>query len=268
MAPNTTTWYDSHCHFDFTEFDGERDRLIQSLQTAHCAGLVVPATTAQHWARLLQLQQSHPGFIHIALGLHPFFMAQHQASHLQALAYQLEHHTEGVVAVGEIGLDFMQARDADQQKQQIELFRQQLVIAKQYGLPVILHSRKSHDDVAKLLRQLRFDQGGIVHGFSGSLQQAHAYADLGFVVGLGGALTHERARAMHKLVSALPDEHFVLETDAPDMRPAFALSAPNSPLNLPRIADHIARLRNLSVEQLYQTTTQNLHRVLPRLLAM
>ncbi len=262
---NPLVWYDSHCHFNFAEFDDRRDDIVRQLIDAHCGGVLVPATTAQQWPQLLALHKTYPKFIHLALGLHPYFMEQHVPAHLAELEALLTHEHKQVVAVGEIGLDFFAPLDAELPDPQIALFNEQLNLAKQFKLPVIIHSRKAHDDVAKILRLTHFTQGGIVHGFSGSVQQAKAFADLGFLVGLGGALTHQRANAMRALVKALGPDQFVLETDAPDMRPAFALDQPNSPLNLPRITAQIAQLRDETLLQVCQNTTQNLYRVIPRI---
>lgn len=268
MQPDMTNpliWFDSHCHFDFAEFDEVREDLVPQLVSNQCGGLVVPGVNTDNWDKLFELKKQYPKFMHIALGLHPYFMEQHHHDDILKLEEFLNECASDIVAIGEIGLDFYQAGLASEldRDRQLMYFSEQLQLAKNHKLPLIVHSRKAHDEVAKVLRITKFPYGGIVHGFSGSLQQAKVYSDLGFVVGLGGALTHDRAKAMQKLVASLSSDQYVLETDAPDMRPSFALDEANSPLNLPKIIQHIAEIRGESELKVRQDSTANLYRVLP-----
>ncbi len=249
-------WVDSHCHLNFPQFDFEQ--LLPELKAVGCEGVLVPATTAASFDSVLQLKQTHPGCVFTALGLHPYFIDQHETSHLQRLDDAIREHQPH--ALGEFGLDAM--LDGATWNQQLFYFNQQLEIAKSHGLPLVIHCLKAHDELASLVRKSGFTHGGFIHGFSGSLQQAQRYLDLGFVVGIGGAVTYERAKAMHKMVAALPDDGYVLETDSPDMAPAFVRDKANSPLNIPGIAQFIAQLRGQSIEQIYVDTTRNVERVL------
>ncbi len=164
------------------------------------------------------------------------------------------------VAVGEIGLDY--ALPAASHKSQMLWFKQQVVLAQKYKLPLVIHCRKAHDQLASTLRKLSFTQGGFIHGFSGSQVQADVYLKLGFVLGLSGALTYDRAKALHKLVAYLPDDAYVLETDSPDMRPSFARHAINTPLNIPRIVEYIAQLKGQTAETIIKNSSQNYHRII------
>lgn len=247
-------WCDSHCHLDFVEL-ASQTKLLTELVKDGCCGIVVPATTAEKFAGIRALANNNPGFVLPAFGLHPYFMQEHTTADLTALSAELD---KGCVAVGEIGLDFM--IDADQQAQ-TDLFRQQLQLAKEYALPVILHARKSLDEMSAIIKQAKFTHGGIVHAFSGSLVQAQRFIELGFMLGIGGAVTYPRANKLRNTVMALPLSSIVLETDAPDMRPSF-ISGHNSPLYLPEIARHIAALRNMPVELLLNRSCENLSRIL------
>jgi TatD DNase family protein len=255
-------WIDSHCHLDFDVFLEQTD-LYQQLRIAGCDGVLVPATQAQFFARVVTFSQNFTpdksNFVQIALGLHPYFLARHQVSDLQFLDEQIGQHQP--CAVGEIGLDFMLAIDTH--KAQLFYFEEQILLAIKHKLPVIVHCRKAHDQLASLLRRLKFEFGGIIHGFSGSLVQAHKYLELGFVLGLGGALTYDRAQAMHKMVKALPAHAYVLETDSPDMPPAFARGEDNSPLNVPKIAACIAQLRQQPLGHIYAQSSKNFYGVIP-----
>jgi TatD DNase family protein len=249
-------WIDSHCHLDFDDFP-DSAALINSLQQSGCQRVLVPAITAQYFHRLLVFKNIKPSFVDIALGLHPYFLSNHEMSHLDTLEQMIINPSPA--AIGEIGLDYM--LDQSGFNKQLELFSAQLSMAKQHSLPVVVHCRKAHDQLLKLVKAEALTTGGFIHGFSGSKQQAGRYLDAGFTLGLGGALTHQRAKAMHKLVAYLPDNGFVLETDSPDMAPSFAKGLTNTPLNIPKIAEHIALLRGRSVQQIFQLTNDNYQQV-------
>jgi TatD DNase family protein len=248
-------WIDSHCHLDFADFD--QVSLFQSLLGSDCEAVLVPATQVKYFNRVVGLKNEYPSFVKFALGLHPYFIAEHQESDLDKLSHALVEHKPD--ALGEFGLDFMLPESS--YEQQIYFFDQQLQLAQQHKLPLVIHCRKAHDQLASRVKQARFTGGGFIHAFSGSLQQAKRYLDLGFVLGLGGALTYDRAKAMHKMVAQLPDDGYTLETDSPDMAPSFAQGQVNTPLNIPMIAQHIARLKNQTVEQVFEDSTHNFYRV-------
>ena len=260
------TWVDSHCHLDFETFSTQ-ENFHQKLLSAGCLGVLVPAISVQYFERLIQFQNkfcaSKNGFVNIALGLHPYFLSAFKPDHIQILDQQLALNKP--CAVGEIGLDYVLPQDSHEL--QLSCFEQQVKLAIKHGLPLVVHCRKAHDPLAAILRRLKFNHGGIIHAFSGSIQQAQNYLKLGFVLGLGGALTFDRAKAMHKMVKALPNDAYVLETDSPDMAPAFAPNAVNNPLNIPQIAQYIAHLRDEPLSQVYAHSTQNFERVMNLTLA-
>lgn len=261
-------WIDSHCHFDFKHFDLNRDQQWQQLKSFGCAGLVIPGVLASSWLTLIDLCQSKPwGF---ALGLHPYFMANHKAQDIELLEQvcrqQLSAEVKGnnkLVALGEFGLDFM--LNADDHDNQIELCRQQFQLAQTLELPVILHCRKAYDETAAMIRRLKFTQGGVVHAFSGSYQQGMALIRLGFKLGVGGALSHPRANKLRSTISRLPLSSLVLETDSPDMKPAFWQGPDNSPLTLLLLAQIVASLHHLTINEVIFTCNNNLLAALPHL---
>lgn len=249
---------DTHCHLDFEVFDKTRRKLLEDCRNAGVCGWLVPGTTAKRWPKLLQIAAAEPG-IQLAAGLHPYFTAQHQQSDL----IQLEAHlnTGAFCAVGEIGLDlwFEHAPLAPQ----LEWFKTQLAIARAAQLPVILHARKSEDLILKCLRETHFQNGGIVHAFAGSQQQGQRFLDYGFKLGFGGAATHPRAQRLRRTWQSIPLDGFVLETDAPDMPPAFlARQQPNTPLILPCIAQLLAQLKGERVTTLCAASNANFHAVI------
>ncbi|PIE24996.1 MAG: DNAase [Neptuniibacter caesariensis] len=243
---------DTHCHIDFPVYDGSRDAVISEAAIAGVHAIVVPAVTAESWKRLLQItSDQYASQLYPALGLHPCFMQQHKPEDLARLEELLSG--EAVCAVGEIGLDlFISDPDFDTQ---LFFFKAQLELAARYELPVLLHVRKAHDLVLKELRQARLQRGGIVHAFSGSLQQAQQYISLGFKLGIGGTITYSRAKKLRAIVQTLEMSNLVLETDAPDMPLAAYRGLPNRPARIREIAAVVAGLKGVPIAELAALTT-------------
>jgi TatD DNase family protein len=248
---------DSHCHIDAQELLSRQETVITEARASGVARMVVPGITASGWNQILQLSESHKE-IFAAPGLHPLFLSDHKEKDLSKLK-QLTHNPR-VIALGEIGLDYYH-KDTDQ-KRQLELFVTQLDIASEAKLPVLLHVRKAHDQVLSLLRKKQFPEGGIVHSFSGSLQQAEQYIDLGFCIGVGGTITYTGAKKRHKVIAALPRTAIVLETDSPYMALSGHSGEPNEPKQLLKILKSLAVLRNEEELQVGEYTTKNCERCL------
>jgi len=242
---------DTHCHLDVEEFDADRLEVLRRARAAGVDGIIVPAIHAAGWPGLIALCAGEPD-LYPALGLHPVYLDQHRDGHLKDLERLIAETRP--VAVGEIGLDFF-LPELDRARQQA-LFEAQLAIARTAGLPVLIHARKSHDQVLATLRRIRVP-GGIAHAFSGSLDQARQYLDLGFCLGFGGMLTFERSRKIRALARALPLEAIVLETDAPDLTVAAHRGERNSPEYLPDVLAALAEVRAEDPALLAAATTGN-----------
>ena len=257
---------DTHCHLDFTVFDTDREALLESVALCGVSAIVVPGVLEKDWQGIEQLcKQSSPVEIYSAYGLHPCFIQQHgiggnKMTRLTEVLTNQITKCARTVAIGEIGLDYFSG--LDDKLDQLCLLEQQLGVAKKLDLPVLLHVRKAHDDVLKLLRRYRLARGGIVHAYSGSEQQASQYIELGFLLGIGGSATYDRAKKLHRVIRDSPIENLVLETDAPDMPPSFARGMRNSPLNIPKIARAVAELRGVGEAMLARQTTENATRLL------
>lgn len=247
---------DSHCHLDVAEFDADRGTVLQAARDGGVHGIVVPGVTAAGWDGLWKLCAGEPD-LYPALGLHPVYLEAHTAADLERLQGWLTDHRP--VAIGEIGLDYYLA-ELDRERQRA-LFEAQLELAREAGLPVILHVRKSHDQVLASLKRIRVP-GGIVHAFNGSLQQAQQYMDLGFRFGFGGMLTYARSSKLRTLARQLPAESLVLETDAPDMVVSRHRGERNSPEYLPQILAALAEVRDEAEADLATQTTANARDVL------
>lgn len=248
---------DSHCHLDYPPLRERADELIAQAGAHGIGRIVVPATTAARWPDLVALVRTRPTLA-MALGLHPVYLDDHRADDVPALADWVKR--ESPCAIGEIGLDyFVESLARDRQQR---LFEDQLTMAEQAQLPVILHVRRSHDATIATLKRCKFRQAGIVHAFAGSTEQAGEFIKLGFKLGFGGVMTFERARRVRKLASCLPLDSIVLETDAPDMKPVGWPFEHNSPLALLANFRALCALRTESPELIAAATSANSRTVL------
>jgi TatD DNase family protein len=247
---------DTHCHLDVAEFDPDRAAVIERSRAAGVLGFVIPAIHRAGWAGLLGLCDTAPD-LYPALGLHPVYLDQHQEQDLAALEQAIADYLP--LAIGEIGLDYFVA-GLDRERQQA-LFERQLAIARAANLPVLLHVRRAHEQVLATLRHIRV-RGGIAHAFSGGIEEARRYRDLGFALGFGGMLTFDRSTKLRALAAALPIESIVLETDAPDLTVAAHRGERNSPEYLPDVLAALATVRKEDPVALADQTSANACRVL------
>lgn len=257
-------WIDTHVHFDAPEFEHTRDQDWVNAQNEGVIAQVIPAVAPFNFDTVHEMAHSHANSVY-ALGIHPMYvMPLDRDLALAQLRAALEAHINDplLVAVGEIGLDgFVKNIDWDTQ---LYFYEAQLKLAKEFNLPVLLHVRHSQDKVIKYLRQYKVTQG-IAHAFNGSFEQAQAYLKQGLKLGFGGTLTFERSLQVRRLVKELPIESFVLETDAPDIPPAWVYQDNNYSYYLPRIAQHMADIRGMTLPELSQHMMHNSFQVLPRL---
>jgi TatD DNase family protein len=258
---------DSHCHLDAAEFGGDAIGMAQRAADEDVRWIVVPAVEVANFDTVATLAASSPNCVY-ALGIHPMYVPQASDDDLIRLRERVADAITDprFVGIGEIGLDFFipeLASGALRDKQE-RFYVEQLKIARDFGLPVILHGRRAQDVLLKYLRRIRVT-GGIAHAFNGSAQQAQAFIDLGFVLGFGGAMSFTRALQIRRLATSLPSEAIVLETDAPDISPSWLHPGVNTPAQLPRIAAVLAELRGQPLAEIASQTSRNVARVLPRL---
>ena len=246
---------DSHCHLDASEFDPDRPAVLDRARHAGVSQQVVPAVTAASWPKLKEVCAQDRG-LYPAYGLHPMFLPDHRPAHLDTLRQWIER--ECPRAIGECGLDyFVDGLDRDAQAR---YFEGQLRLARKFDLPVIVHARRAVDPVLAAIRRFA-PLRGVVHSFSGSRQQAEQLWDLGFLVGLGGPVTYERARRLRTLAATMPIEYLLLETDAPDQPDADIRGQRNEPARLTHVLTTIARLRDESPDTVAEATRRNAERL-------
>ncbi|WP_163133052.1 TatD family hydrolase [Agarivorans sp. Alg241-V36] len=258
-------WFDTHCHLDFAPFNLDLPAHLAEFKHHNIQQCLVPAVGPENWQTLVDL--SSLNMLKIALGYHPCFLNKAALQgkpelllgELEALGLLVQQHRELISAWGECGLD---GRFPETIVHQEFAFNWQIKAAQQQALPLLIHSVRLHDRVAQLLKNAHFEQGGIIHGFSGSYVQASRFVDLGFKIGVGGTITWPRSEKTRKALKRLPLDALVLETDAPDM-PLFEMQQQhNTPLNLSIIFEQLAALRSESPQELEQALWDNSLQVL------
>lgn len=277
-------WIDTHCHLDAPEFDFDRPSVRATAQDAGVVHCVIPAVEVGNFDTVRTL--AHAGADSYCLGIHPLYVSRAGPEDVALLKAQLQTHCADprLVAVGEIGLDYFvpELTQSPLREQQEQIYREQLKLARQFELPVVVHVRRSADRLLKHLRELSKAGpawSGVAHAFNGSEVQAREFIRLGFKLGFGGAVTFERALQLRHLAQTLPLDAIVLETDAPDIPPHWLYTTQqdrqsgvaqgrNAPGELPRIAAVVAQLRGMSVQALAQATTHNACQALPKLAAL
>ena len=269
-------WIDTHCHLDADAFDADRNDVLARARDGGVSMVVIPAVEVAGFAKVAELARRHR--FAYALGIHPLYTPQAAEDDIGRLraALQAAKDDQRLVAIGEIGLDYA-VEGLDRERQEW-FYAQQLKLAREFRLPVILHVRRSADGLLKYLNRHEV-VGGIAHAFNGSEDQALRLIARGLKLGYGGAMTYDGSLRIRQLASTLPDDAWVLETDAPDIPPwwlytkaseraAGARQGRNEPAELPRIAATLAELRGWTLEETAERTARNAGSVLPRLAAL
>jgi len=262
--------FDTHTHFDVHDFDSDREQLAYAAKAAGVEHLVLIGFVQSRFQDLIAIQKflnqlEQVPQSHLAPGLHPFYIEQHQNQHLQDLEQFLQQ--QHCVAVGEIGLDTFLAEHKQPEafQKQKDFFATQLEIAQHRQKPVLLHIRKAHAETLKILKQQQFQFGGIAHAFSGGVEEAKALIKLGFKIGVTGQITNPNAKKLRRVVQQIGAEHLVLETDCPDMTPLCCQTdtqsrTRNTPANLiyvlEGLADCLEIVPKTLAAQLWQNSIQ------------
>lgn len=242
---------DTHVHLDVEAFDVDRAAVVARARANGVIQQIVPAIDAAGWPGLREVCRNHEGLF-AAYGLHPVFLTLHLPQHLLLLREWIER--EQPLAIGECGLDyFVEGLD---QKEQHRYFEGQLHLAREFDLPLIVHARRAVDAVIAAIKAVG-GLRGVVHSFSGSPEQAQQLWKLGFMLGIGGPITYERAARLRRLVATMPIEHLLLETDSPDQPGAGRQGQRNEPAHLLDVCITVAELRGIEPAEVVTRTTTN-----------
>ncbi|MDV3505200.1 TatD family hydrolase [Marinobacter sp. M-5] len=243
---------DAHCHLDFPEFADYRERVLAVAAAAGVSRIVIPGVRRQHWDRVVRVASGMSG-VYYCLGIHPWYVGEHEEGDLAVLERRLSGADRQCVGLGECGLDRLRGELADQ----IPWFEAQVELAARLMRPLVIHSVRTHDEIHRILRAQAFAGRALIHGFSGSYEQARQLVDLGCYIGVGGVITHGRAKKTRDAIARLPVDALVLETDAPDMAPEGVAKGCNSPEYLPMIFDALVSLKAAKREELASQLLRN-----------
>lgn len=239
--------FDSHAHYDDKKFDGIRDELLESLPRHGVCGVINCGCDTESSKKALAFAEKYPYF-YAAVGVHPENIGGGRVSEIEALA---KH--EKCVAIGEIGLDYYWV--SDNKEEQKALFEEQLILANKLKLPVIVHDRDAHGDTLEILKKHR--PKGVVHSFSGSPEMAKEILKLGMYIGIGGVITFKNAKRLPEVVEMLPEDRFLLETDAPYLTPVPHRGEINNSAMIYFAAQKIAEIRSTSLERILSSARRN-----------
>jgi len=248
---------DSHAHLEMPEFSKDLESVIQRAKASGVEYIFTVGTEKKDWKRALEIADSHPR-IYAILGVHP-----HNAKEIDDQTYPTLRdlcRNAKVKAYGEIGLDFF--RNLSPRDLQLKRFREQIGLAKELRLPVVIHDREAHQDTLEILKSERAEEcGGIIHCFSGDYEMAKACMDMGFFISIPGSITFKNAEGFRETISRIPLESLLVETDAPFLTPLPFRGKRNEPSYVRYTAQSLAEVKKISFEKVAEVTTENALRI-------
>jgi TatD DNase family protein len=242
---------DTHCHLNDTAFTETLPDVLSRARQAGVTACIVAAYDHASLARTAELAARYPAYIYPAYGLHPWYMPAH-LDRAELKGYLLR---PGTVAVGEIGLDY--SPECPPPDSQLGPLRLQLDLAAETGLPVLIHCRKAHEELLKIIALYKGCVRGVLHSFSGGRDLALRFIELGFSIGFSGSVTRANAKKYHKAAQAIPLERLLLETDAPSIATETTVASQVEPRHTLEVAQSIAELRGMTVAEVAAATTAN-----------
>ena len=246
---------DTHAHLQWPAFDEDREKVIERAFAAGLSTIVSVGYDLNASREAVQIANDHEN-IYAVVGIHPHNAKTMTASMLNSVR-ELAQNTK-VVAIGEIGLDYY--RDLSPRARQKEAFEQQILLAKELDLPIVVHDREAHNDVLEVIRSFGRDVNGVLHCFSGDLKMAEEVVDLGYSISIAGPVTFPSARGLHQVVQRVPEGSIVLETDCPFLAPQSKRGERNEPMYVLETATKVAELRGMQLDELVGLTSQNAKR--------
>ncbi len=253
MQEKTAMIFDTHVHYDDDAFDEDRDLLLMSLEDQGIEMVVNIGASIQSTKNTLELMKKYP-FVYGAVGIHPSSTAElneHLIGWLRQVAKE-----EKVVAIGEIGLDYYW--NEPEPEVQKHWFVRQMQVAREVGLPIVIHSRDAAKDTLDIMKAEKAGElGGVIHCFSYGVEMAREYLNMGFYLGIGGVVTFQNGRKLKEVVEYMPLDRIVLETDCPYLSPVPYRGKRNSSLYLPYVVEAIGRMKGVTAEEVIAVTNEN-----------
>ena len=243
---------DSHAHLFATEFDEDRSLVVERAIHEGICKMLLPNIDKDTIEPMLELCKAYPDYCFPMIGLHPTSVKEDYKDHLAIIEKYLESHR--FVAIGEVGIDLYW--DKTHLPQQQEAFVYQIELARKYSLPLVIHSRESFVEIVEILHKLRngSSYSGVFHSFSGNAAQANEAIELGFKIGINGVVTFKNS-TLGEVISNIPLQHLLLETDAPYLTPVPKRGKRNESAYIPYIAAKIAEIKGIAIEEVGKVTT-------------
>lgn len=259
VLPANSFLIDSHCHLDMTDYKDDLEEVLTRARTQGVHSIITIGIDEKSSFAAVELAKKH-SMIKATVGIHPHDVEQTDDTSYDRLKILVSDNCEHIVAYGEIGLDY--AKQYSEPTVQKIAFRKQLIIAKELGLPVVIHNRDAHRDTLEILRQLGpFPQGGVMHCFSGDLRLAEQVIELGFSISIPGVVSFKNGKILQEVVTQTPLESLLLETDGPFLAPVPWRGKRNEPAFLPYTAQKIAELKKISIEEVAEQTSSNVQKL-------
>lgn len=244
-------YFDSHAHYDDKQFNADRDIVIKSLPENGVSYVLNSGASMRSSKKSIELAEKY-GFIYAAVGIHPHSAKDMTMGDIETLREYSKH--KKVVAIGEIGLDYHY--DFSPRNSQADCFIKQLELAKELDMPIIVHSREAAQAVFDIIKDSGVNKG-VIHSYSGSLEMALDYIGLGFYIGIGGVLTFRNAEKLMRVVSEIPMERILIETDAPYLAPVPHRGERNTSAYLKYVVERIAKIKDISESEVERITDDN-----------
>lgn len=248
--------FDTHAHYDDEQFDTDRSELLGSMKEGGIGIIVNVGASCESCREVVELAEKYP-FMYAAVGVHPDHVGSLDETAFAEMKKLFSR--DKVVAVGEIGLDYYW--DEEPRENQKKWFIRQLRLAGELDLPVIIHSREAAADTLEIMKEYGRGLSGVIHCFSYTKELAEEYVKMGYYIGVGGVVTFKNGRKLKEVVEKIPLSSIVLETDCPYLAPAPNRGKRNSSLNLPYVAEEIARIKHVSYEEVVKITEENAKRM-------
>lgn len=247
---------DSHAHIQLDRFDSDRSVVIERAKNSQVSIILVVGfdISTSHLAVELADRYDH---IYATVGLHPHDAKRFTPQTLREIALLAEHPK--VVALGEMGLDYH--RNLSPKSVQKRVFEEQLDLATQLDLPIVVHNRNAFDDILSILENRLQLTGGVLHCFSENTKSMDRVIDVGFHIGIGGPVTYKKSQDLKQVVKVMPADSFLIETDCPWLAPQLRRGKRNEPAYITEIATKIAELRQVTIESVGQTSSQNFRKL-------
>ena len=243
---------DTHAHYDDEQFDTDRDELLKKMQKNGIGVIVNAGSTIESWDKIRRLTEEYP-FVYGAVGVHPDETGSLDEAGMAEMERMLD--LEKIVAVGEIGLDYYWDNEAHEVQK--KWFIRQIELARKKEMPVIIHSREAAADTFEIMKEYAAGMKAVIHCYSYSPEMAREYVKMGYYIGVGGVVTFKNAKKLKEVVEEIPLSSIVLETDCPYLAPEPYRGKRNCSLYLPYVAEKIARIKGVSVEEVVGRTEEN-----------